>query len=144
MTFRGGEFSTGTTGNFQSELTLYEFLLRAVKTEGLASTYFRVERLQRSDRTVPHRHYRSPACGRRLGPCLCKKTPRLANVCYLPHIWKQVGPEFMEAGKRHVRVDAEPETTRDDVQQLHQKNDRLKLPAADVSLENLTLKRSWY
>jgi hypothetical protein len=50
----------------------------------------------------------------------------------------------MEAVIRGLREAAKTEATSYEVQQLHQKNDRLKLLAADLSPENLTLKSSRY
>jgi transposase len=50
----------------------------------------------------------------------------------------------MEAGKGRLRGDTKREATSNEVQDLRQENDRLKLLVADLSLENLTLKKSQY
>ncbi|MGB8476153.1 MAG: hypothetical protein WCE61_18895 [Candidatus Acidiferrum sp.] len=50
----------------------------------------------------------------------------------------------MEAGKGRLRGDAIREATSHDVHDLRQENERLKLLVADLSLENLTLKKSQY
>ena len=50
----------------------------------------------------------------------------------------------MEAGKGRLRGDARRETTSDEVTHLRGENERLKQLVADLSLENLTLKKSQY
>jgi transposase len=52
--------------------------------------------------------------------------------------------DFMEAGKGRLRGDAKREATSNEVQDLRQENERLKLLVADLSLANLTLKKSQY
>src|SRR5580658_10405553 len=52
--------------------------------------------------------------------------------------------DFIEAGNGRLRGDAKREATSNEVQDLRQENDRLKLLVADLSLENLTLKKSQY
>jgi len=49
-----------------------------------------------------------------------------------------------EAGKGRLRGDAKREATSNDVHDLRQENERLKLLVTDLSLENLTLKKSQY
>jgi transposase len=61
-----------------------------------------------------------------------------------PTIYYKWLKDFLEAGKGRLRGDAKREATSDDVQQLRQENERLKLLVADLSLENLTLKKSQY
>jgi transposase len=52
--------------------------------------------------------------------------------------------DFLEAGKARLRGDALREASTDEVQQLRQENERLKLLVADLSLDNLLLKKSQY
>ncbi|MGH9701031.1 MAG: transposase [Candidatus Acidiferrales bacterium] len=61
-----------------------------------------------------------------------------------PTIYYKWLKDFMEAGKGRLRGDAKREATSNEVQDLRQENDRLKLLVADLSLENLTLKKSQY
>jgi transposase len=61
-----------------------------------------------------------------------------------PTIYDQWLKDFMEAGKGRLRGDAKREATSNEVQDLRQENERLKLLVADLSLENLTLKKSQY
>lgn len=61
-----------------------------------------------------------------------------------PTIYYKWLKDFMEAGKGRLRGDAQREATSNEVQDLRQENERLKLLVADLSLENLTLKKSQY
>jgi len=61
-----------------------------------------------------------------------------------PTIYYKWLKDFMEAGKGRLRGDAKREPTSNEVQELRQENERLKLLVADLSLENLTLKKSQY
>ena len=61
-----------------------------------------------------------------------------------PTIYYKWLKDFMEAGKGRLRGDARREATSDEVTQLRGENERLKLLVADLSLENLTLKKSQY
>lgn len=61
-----------------------------------------------------------------------------------PTIYYKWLKEFMEAGKGRLRGDAKREATSNEVKDLRQENERLKLLVADLSLENLTLKKSQY
>jgi transposase len=61
-----------------------------------------------------------------------------------PTIYYKWLKEFMEAGKGRLRGDARREASSDEVTHLRGENERLKLLVADLSLENLTLKKSQY
>ena len=61
-----------------------------------------------------------------------------------PTIYYKWLKDFMEAGKGRLRGDARREATSDEVTHLRGENERLKLLVADLSLENLTLKKSQY
>jgi transposase len=61
-----------------------------------------------------------------------------------PTIYYKWLKDFMEAGKGRLRGDARREATSDEVTQLRGENERLKQLVADLSLENLTLKKSQY
>ena len=61
-----------------------------------------------------------------------------------PTIYYKWLKDFMEAGKGRLRGDAKREATSDEVTQLRGENERLKQLVADLSLENLTLKKSQY
>ena len=61
-----------------------------------------------------------------------------------PTIYYKWLKDFMEAGKGRLRGDAKRAATSHEVQDLRQENDRLKVLVADLSLENLTLKKSQY
>jgi transposase len=50
----------------------------------------------------------------------------------------------MEAGKKRLRGDTQREANREEVEQLRQENERLKQLVADLSLANMTLKKSQY
>jgi transposase len=61
-----------------------------------------------------------------------------------PTIYYKWLKDFMEAGKGRLRGDAKREATSDEVTHLRGENERLKELVADLSLENLTLKKSQY
>ena len=61
-----------------------------------------------------------------------------------PTVYYKWLKDFMEAGKGRLRGDAKREATSNEVQDLRQENERLKLLVADLSLENLALKKSQY
>jgi len=61
-----------------------------------------------------------------------------------PTIYYKWLKDFLEAGKGRLRGDAKREATSNKVQELRRENERLKLLVADLSLENLTLKKSPY
>lgn len=61
-----------------------------------------------------------------------------------PTIYYKWLKDFMEAGKGRLRGDARREATSDEVTQLRGENERLKQLVADLSLENLALKKSQY
>src|SRR5579862_814431 len=61
-----------------------------------------------------------------------------------PTVYYKWLKDFMEAGKGRLRGDAQREATSNEVQDLRQENDRLKLLVADLSLANLALKKSEY
>jgi transposase len=61
-----------------------------------------------------------------------------------PTIYYKWLKDFMEAGKGRLRGDAKREATSNEVQDLRQENERLKLLVADLSLANLTLEKSQY
>jgi transposase len=61
-----------------------------------------------------------------------------------PTIYYKWLKDFLEAGKGRLRGDARREATSGEVQELRRENERLKLLVADLSLENLTLKKSPY
>jgi transposase len=72
----------------------------------------------------------------------------IADLCHRkgihPTIYYKWLKDFMEAGKGRLRGDAQRETTSDEVTHLRGENERLKQLVADLSLENLTLKKSQY
>ena len=72
----------------------------------------------------------------------------VADLCrregIYPTIYYKWLKDFMEAGKGRLRGDARREATSNEVQDLRQENERLKLLVADLSLANLTLKKSQY
>jgi transposase len=72
----------------------------------------------------------------------------VADLCrregIYPAIYYKWLKDFMEAGKGRLRGYARREATSNEVQDLRQENERIKLLVADLSLENLTLKKSQY
>jgi transposase len=61
-----------------------------------------------------------------------------------PTVYYKWLKDFMEAGKQRLRGDTLREATSEEVTQLRQENDRLKQLVADLSLTNMTLKKSLY
>ena len=59
-----------------------------------------------------------------------------------PTVYYKWRKDFMEAGKKRWRGDTQREANREEVEQLRQENERLKQLVADLSLANLTLKKS--
>lgn len=59
-----------------------------------------------------------------------------------PTIYYKWLKEFMEAGKNRLRGETRREATSEEVQQLRPENERLKQLVADLSLANMTLKKS--
>jgi len=52
--------------------------------------------------------------------------------------------DFMEAGKGRLRGDTKREATSEEVRQVREENERLKQLVAELSLANLTLKKSLF
>ena len=69
---------------------------------------------------------------------LCRREGIHATIYYK---WLK---DFLEAGKARMRGDATREATSDEVQTLRQENERLKQLVAELSLSNMTLKKSLY
>ena len=67
---------------------------------------------------------------------LCRREGISSNVYYK---WLK---EFMEAGKARLKGDEKRDATRAEVEDLKRENDRLKVLVAEVSLENMVLKKS--
>ena len=61
-----------------------------------------------------------------------------------PTVYYKWLKDFMEAGKKHLRGDTQREANREEVEHLRQENERLKQLVADLSLANMTLKKSQY
>lgn len=61
-----------------------------------------------------------------------------------PTVYYKWLKDFMEAGKKRLRGDAQREANSEEVGQLRQENERLKQLVADLSLANMTLKKSLY
>lgn len=61
-----------------------------------------------------------------------------------PTVYYKWLKDFMEAGKKRLRGDTQREANREEVEQLRQENERLKQLVADLSLANMTLKKSQY
>lgn len=61
-----------------------------------------------------------------------------------PTVYYKWLKDFMEAGKKRLRGDTQREANREEVEQLRQENQRLKHLVADLSLANMTLKKSQY
>ena len=67
---------------------------------------------------------------------LCRREGISANVYYK---WLK---DFMEAGKSRLKGDETRDATRGAVHELRRENERLKQLVAELSLDNLVLKRS--
>lgn len=61
-----------------------------------------------------------------------------------PTVYYKWLKDFMEACKNRLRGDTKREATSEEVEQLRQENERLKQLVADLSLANMTLKKSQY
>ena len=72
----------------------------------------------------------------------------VAELCrregIVPTVYYKWLKDFMEAGKSRLRGDLQRQATSEEVKLLQQENDRLKQLVADLSLANLTLKKSQY
>lgn len=67
---------------------------------------------------------------------ICRREGISANIYYK---WLK---DFMEAGKTRLKGDEKRDATRVEVDELRRENDRLKQLVAEVSLENMVLKKS--
>jgi transposase len=67
---------------------------------------------------------------------LCRREGISANLYYK---WLK---DFMEAGKSRLKGDETRDATRGEVQELRRENERLKQLVAEVSLDNMVLKKS--
>jgi transposase len=61
-----------------------------------------------------------------------------------PTIYYKWRKDFREAGKGRMRGDTKREATSEEVRQLREENERLKQLVAELSLANLTLKKSLF
>jgi len=61
-----------------------------------------------------------------------------------PTVYYKWLKDFMEAGKKRLRGDVQREATSEEVSHLRQENERLKQLVAELSLSNMTLKKSLY
>jgi transposase len=61
-----------------------------------------------------------------------------------PTIYYKWLKDFMEAGKGRLRGDTKREATTEEVRQVGEENARLKQLVAELSLANLTLKKSLF
>ena len=61
-----------------------------------------------------------------------------------PTIYYKWLKDFMEAGKGRLRGDTKREATTEEVRQVREENERLKPLVAELSLANLTLKKSLF
>ena len=61
-----------------------------------------------------------------------------------PTVYYKWLKDFMEAGKARLRGDTQRQATSVEVKGLRQENDRLKQLVAEVSLDNLVLKKSQF
>ena len=60
-----------------------------------------------------------------------------------PTIYYKSLKDFIEPGKGRLRGDTKREATTEEVRQAREENERLKQLVAELSLANLTLKKSW-
>jgi transposase len=67
---------------------------------------------------------------------LCRREGISSNVYYK---WLKA---FMEAGKARLKGDEKRDATRVEVEDLKRENERLKVLVAEVSVENMVLKKS--
>ncbi len=72
----------------------------------------------------------------------------VAELCrregIVPTVYYKWLKDFMEAGKSRLRGDLQRQATSEEVKSLQQENDRLKQLVAELSLANMTLKKSLY
>lgn len=61
-----------------------------------------------------------------------------------PTVYYKWLKDFMEAGKSRLRGDTKREATAEEIRQLREENERLKQLVAELSLANLTLKKSLF
>ena len=61
-----------------------------------------------------------------------------------PTVYYKWLKDFMEAGKKRLRGDTQREANPEEVERLREENERLKQLVADLSLANMTLKKSQY
>lgn len=61
-----------------------------------------------------------------------------------PTVYYKWLKDFMEAGKLRLLGDTQREATSDEVKHLRQENERLKQLVGELSLENMSLKKSAY
>ncbi len=69
---------------------------------------------------------------------LCRREGIHPTICYK---WLK---DFMQAGKGRMRGDTKREATSEEVRQVREENERLKQLVAELSLANLTLKKSLF
>lgn len=67
---------------------------------------------------------------------LCQREGIHSNIYYK---WLK---EFMEAGKARLKGEEKRGATLNEAQELKRENERLKQPVAELSLENMALKKS--
>jgi transposase len=67
---------------------------------------------------------------------LCRREGISANIYYK---WLK---DFMEAGKSRLKGDETRDATRGEVQELKRENERLKQLVAELSVDNMVLKKS--
>lgn len=61
-----------------------------------------------------------------------------------PTVYYKWLKDFLEAGKGRLRGDTKREATAEEIRQLREENERLKQLVAELSLANLTLKKSLF
>jgi len=70
----------------------------------------------------------------------------VAELCrregIVPTVYYKWLKDFMEAGKARLRGDVQRQATTVEVKELQQENDRLKRLVAELSLDNMVLKKS--
>ena len=72
----------------------------------------------------------------------------VAELCrregIVPTVYYKWLKDFMEAGKSRLRGDVQRQATPVEVKELRQENDRLKRLVAELSLDNMVLKKSQF
>ena len=61
-----------------------------------------------------------------------------------PTVYYKWLKDFMEAGRARLRGDTQRQATSEEVKGLHQENERLKQLVAELSLNNMVLKKSQF